>query len=171
MRQECAALELGRQTREDAFVSTVLSISSGALLAIPGLLLAKDFVLPPFREGFCLYGGLLAFGVALALALLEQIISGDAYAKQIDVSQKYYRMESRERSHTQSLKRVALLQKACVGSFAVALMLSTIGIITIGSNEHGQSPTTTPSTATTPSTSTATATATATADANPRHVR
>lgn len=38
MREECAALDLARQQREDNVVSLVTTISATALLGIPGLL-------------------------------------------------------------------------------------------------------------------------------------
>jgi drug/metabolite transporter (DMT)-like permease len=139
MRQECAALNLARQQREDAIVTSVTNISSAALLAIPGLLFSKGLRLPEFGEGWALYVGFACFGMALTLAFLEQILSSSAYRKQAEITQKYYRLESEDQDDKPSVRRVNNARQACVYVFGAALAFSALGLSQIRSEDHGQS--------------------------------
>jgi hypothetical protein len=151
MLTECAALDLARQQREDNVVSSIITISSAALLAIPGLFFGKDTRLPSISDGWALYSGFGFFALGLAFAFAEQILSSSAYKRQVAISRAWYRLESTEQSDEKSVSRVGRARLACIASFAIALSFSALGLSQVRSSEHGQSSlSATATTATTP---------------------
>ena len=167
MLRDCAALELARQQREDGVITTVTNISSGALLAIPGLLFSKGLELPPFFDNQALYIGFTCFGIALASAITEQIMSRAAYKRQADISKAYHRLESTIQSDIKSVGRVEFTRNSSILFFAAALLLSAYGLTQLRSTNHGQSTVTPASTTTTTTTTTPAAATTTPAAAAP----
>ena len=139
MLRDCAALDLARQQREDSIVNTVTTISAAALLAIPGLLFGKDSQLPPFEQAYALYFGFVFFGIALGLAITEQILSSSAYRKQAEITKAYYTLQSSAEMDSKFVAKVDLARVSCISVFSLALLLSAIGFSQVRSNSHGKS--------------------------------
>jgi hypothetical protein len=110
-------------------MSTVSQISSAALLAIPGVFFAASTPMPDIRHGWLLYAGIISFGLSLVAAMLEQHLSAIAYERQIEVVQAYYTKQSTEREHPVSLRRVKKARRAAYLLFALALIMSSLGLI------------------------------------------
>jgi hypothetical protein len=163
MLRESASLHLARQQREDALVSTVTTISSAALVAIPGLFLTKGISFPNLISGGVLYFGFLCFGLSLFLAFLEQFLSAKAYQKQIEITQAYYRLESEEQEDKVAVKRLSFIRNLCLIVFFVAIIFTAIGLSQIGSSLDGKSATTSTTSATTAASASASAAAAAAA--------
>ena len=132
MLAECASANAQRQARQDGLVATIIQISSAALLAVPGLLLASDAKIPSFVENPSLHGGLWAFGAAFITAMGEQYFSGVAYEKHVSVLHKYYTCQSDKTEDKQSRRRVRIARRCCYVLFTTAMILSTIGLLRIG---------------------------------------
>lgn len=135
LRADCAALELARQEREDSIIASITNISSASLVAIPGLIFGVGTMLPEFRTGWALYSGLAGFGLALALAFLEQIASSSAYRKQADIARAYYHKQSATRSDDKSVKFVNRLRNSAILVFGMALLLSAYGLTQLRRSE------------------------------------
>ncbi|WP_147373738.1 hypothetical protein [Hephaestia caeni] len=97
MRADCAGHDVARQAREDGLISTITQISSGALLAIPGLIFGSDSRFPSLAQSPILYVGIGLFLTTLTLAMTEQLMSGKAYERQKQIAYAYYTLQS-ERS-------------------------------------------------------------------------
>lgn len=147
LRSDCAALTLARQSREDGLIGTITQISSTALLGIPGLLLASDSRLPAIRENPLLFAGVGLFAAALLCAMLEQYLSGKAYARQVKVTSDFYLMLSETREDTSYVEWLRLCRKCAYITFVVALVASTVALFSFREKPNGQ--TSKPATATT----------------------
>jgi hypothetical protein len=129
MLARCAELEASRQAREDGLIATITQISSGALLLIPTILLSKDSKMPSFDANKLFYFGVSGFVLSLVAALLEQYLSGKAYAKQVEVTQAYYLKQSVAREDSESLGRLRLARRVAYISFFLSVICVASGIM------------------------------------------
>jgi hypothetical protein len=131
MLSQCAAAESQRQAREDGLVGTVIQISSAALLAVPGVIFAASAQLPQFHRDPLLYLGLIAFGFSLVAAMVEQYLSGLAYAKHVEIVQAYYLQESDTTEDKLSRRRARSARHTCYACFGVALIFTALGLLNL----------------------------------------
>lgn len=131
MLSERASLEACRQARQDGLVATIIQISSAALLAIPGLFLAKDSVLPAASDSPLIYIGIGLFGLALIASMLEQHLSVVANEKHIEIVQNYYIGNSSEVEDSATRSRVAWARKTAYSAFVLAMASSSAGLMAI----------------------------------------
>jgi|GEM_PF-6523148 len=129
MREDCASHDIARQTREDGLITTITQISSGALLAIPGLVFTSDSAVPTLRDEPLLYGGIGLFLCSLTLAMAEQMLSGKAYRRQKDIAQKYYMMESDRSSDSSFVVWLRRTRVATYFVFGFAIFISMISLM------------------------------------------
>ena len=127
-RADRAAVLQARQAREDSLITTIIQISSAALLLVPGVLLSKDSAMPTLTEGKVLYFGIFAFGIALLTALSEQYYSARAYSKQLQIVDKYYFKESTAREDRGSLVVQQCAYYGAVATFVVAILVTSAGL-------------------------------------------
>lgn len=131
MLAQCAAADAQRQAREDGLVGAITQISSGAILAVPGLMFASGNAIPNVRNAPSLYLGLVGFGVALLAAMAEQHLSSVAHAKHVDVLHAYYTKQSAETEDKPSGNRARCARHTSYVTFAIALFLTMVGLLTL----------------------------------------
>jgi hypothetical protein len=129
MLAQCADVNATRQAREDGLIATITQISSAALLAVPGFLLSGSNQL---KWPWMLEFGLVSFGVALMSAMAEQHLSAKAHAKHIQVVQKYYLLESRDREDKRSRIQVRCARRSAYLSFVLSVVLTSFGLFHLG---------------------------------------
>lgn len=139
MRQDCAALVSARQSREDGIVQTIIQISSGALLAIPGFLLTSDLSTPSLIDGWSLYFGITLFVCALIIAMLEQHFSAKAYKIHEKVVQNFYLLKSTDNFDEKSVKLVYRLRIISCIIFSSAVLISMFGLGSLMGENNGKS--------------------------------
>jgi hypothetical protein len=127
-RADRAAVLEARQAREDSLITTIIQVSSAALLLVPGVLLSTAPAMPTVSNNKALYLGILAFGVALLTALSEQYFSARAYSKQLEVIDRYYFKESEERVDRRSLVVQQCAYYGAIASFVVAILLTSAAL-------------------------------------------
>lgn len=139
MLAECAALNASRQAREDQIVSSIIQISSAAILAVPGIIFATDIKIPSFLESPFLYIGLISFITAMISALAEQHYSAIAHDRHIEIVYKYYTKVSDITEDAVSRQNVKTARKFAYASFIVALITTSAAILTLGEGRGSKS--------------------------------
>ncbi|WAC22431.1 hypothetical protein [Blastomonas sp. SL216] len=147
MRQDCATLASARQSREDGLVQTITQISSTAVLAIPSILVGFEVQIIEIHQKFLLGAGAIGFILALSLSMLEQSFSASAYRIQEEITKRFYLLESDIDSDTRSVNLVNNTRSLACISFALAVLLSSAGVVSLLENFNGKPATTSSTTA------------------------
>ncbi|NNC73788.1 MAG: hypothetical protein HKN78_13065 [Sphingomonadaceae bacterium] len=128
---QSATLSAGRAARQDGLIATITQISSAAVLAVPGFVVASESGLPSFWANEILYFGITGFGGALLAAMAEQHYSAKAHQKQIEILEKFYFKESSETEDIASRNKVKWARRTSYLLFLLALTLTAVGLIRI----------------------------------------
>jgi len=137
MLEQCANLNAARQARQDSLTATITQISSAALLAVPGFLLASVDAASAWNGWLKL--GLAALALALLSAMAEQHFSAVAHAKHIKIVEKYYLLESSVREDKKSRLHVKIARQIAYGTFVAAIILTSAGLFQMGP-QNGKKP-------------------------------
>lgn len=148
MREECAALQLARQQREDNIISSITSMSSAGLVAIPTILFTTSNEVPQGWRYIPTILGIILLSLSLSLALWEQIISANAYSEQEEISRNYYLKISPIRDNEKRYKLIKKIRTSCIFTFGIALGLCAIGLTQLRKHNDGKAPISATATAT-----------------------
>jgi hypothetical protein len=117
----------GKRSAEDSFVKTVIQLSSGIALLVPGFIVSH-----PERHAMpsvLLIFGLLLIFLALIGGLSEQFMSSVAYGKQIQKTDDYYAKKTSDVSPPAMSRAVAIALFGTFLFFVGGVLVLSIAIL------------------------------------------
>lgn len=117
----------GKRSAEEHFVKTVIQLSSGIALLVPGYLTASVEILK--TPSNLLIGGLTFIFLALTFGLTEQYFSSLAYSQQIKRTDAYYRRETSDASPSAFSKALSICLLLCFTCFLVGIFFLALSLM------------------------------------------
>ena len=118
----------GKRNAEDSFVKTVIQLSSGIALLVPGFVMTQPERLA--KPSSLLIAGLILIFLALIGGLSEQFLSSLAYGKQIKKTDDYYERRTSDVSPPAMSKAVGAALFVAFMCFLGGVIVLSIALLT-----------------------------------------